>query len=329
MRCEYLCNWMYFFIPLGMVATNVTMKAFLGVAGYCALSGGGHRHMQWCRGRKNIWRSCDSHYQDTSKTISRIKNYLLFSVYLSFSDKDTMLSNTVVAAPMAFKKKTCRQEMDQVLIMPCFYGGFGFWLPQSMRTIHVRSYMLISHHGSLCIYIYIHSFGMLMVRESLQASTRIFGPSFETSTRRRISFSMSWRAMRSPTSSVEGRLELEATSKTKLGLVNGGHCTKKATFHNHSSTTYSCCMLLLYLDLVEDLSNAPACRSMSLMTNTQVQDSRHIYGVQPYCTVTGPKSLNMFFAVESNIASFPFAVSHRGIQILPNYYLLQCKQNVS
>ena len=158
MRCEYLCNWMYFFIPLGMVATNVTMKAFLGVAGYCALSGGGHRHMQWCRGRKNIWRSCDSHYQDTSKTISRIKNYLLFSVYLSFSDKDTMLSNTVVAAPMAFKKKTCRQEMDQVLIMPCFYGGFGFWLPQSMRTIHVRSYMLISHHGSLQknVYIYIY-----------------------------------------------------------------------------------------------------------------------------------------------------------------------------
>ena len=72
-----------------------------------------------------------------------------FRFIFSFSDKDTMLSNTVVAAPMAFKKKTCRREMDHVLIMPCFYGGFGFWLPQSMRTIHVRSYMLVSHHGSL------------------------------------------------------------------------------------------------------------------------------------------------------------------------------------
>ena len=53
---------------------------------------------------------------------------ILLVDYFSFSHnhKDKILSNTVVAAPTTFKKETCRQEGDHVLIMPGFYGGFGF-----------------------------------------------------------------------------------------------------------------------------------------------------------------------------------------------------------
>ena len=76
-----------------------------------------------------------------------IKNQeLLFVDYFSFSHKDKILSNTIVAAPTTFKKETCRQEGTMFLsclvsMVVLVFDSHNMQLQSPIMRIHVRLYI--------------------------------------------------------------------------------------------------------------------------------------------------------------------------------------------